>query len=78
MAELFGRADGLSRGRGGSMHLVDTAIRLLGGYGIVGGQVPLATGAAFAFAYRCGPAPDALAVMSLLGDATTNIGAVHE
>jgi pyruvate dehydrogenase E1 component alpha subunit len=44
MAELFGRADGLSRGRGGSMHLFDSQIRLMGGYGIVGGQIPLATG----------------------------------
>jgi pyruvate dehydrogenase E1 component alpha subunit len=78
MAELFGRADGLSRGRGGSMHLFDTAIRLLGGYGIVGGQIPLATGVAFALAYTTGPAPDAPAVMCLLGDATTNIGAFHE
>jgi pyruvate dehydrogenase E1 component alpha subunit len=78
MAELFGRTDGLSHGRGGSMHLFDTERRLLGGYGIVGGQIPLATGAAFALAYKGGPAPDAPAVMCLLGDATTNIGAFHE
>jgi len=78
MAELFGREAGLSRGRGGSMHLFDPQIRLMGGYGIVGGQIPLATGAAFAIAYRGGPAPDAPAVMCLLGDATTNIGAFHE
>ena len=78
MAELFGREDGLSRGRGGSMHLFDRDRNLLGGYGIVGGQIPLATGAAFALAYRGGPAPDAPAVMCLLGDATTNIGAFHE
>jgi pyruvate dehydrogenase E1 component alpha subunit len=78
MAELFGRVDGLSRGRGGSMHLFDPAIRLLGGYGIVGGQLPPATGAAFALAYRDGPGPDRPAVMCLLGDATTNIGAFHE
>ena len=78
MAELFGRTDGLSGGRGGSMHLFDMENRLLGGYGIVGGQIPLATGAAFALAYRGGPAPDAPAVMCLLGDATTNIGAFHE
>ena len=78
MAELFGREAGLSRGRGGSMHLFDPQIRLMGGYGIVGGQIPLATGAAFALAYRGGPAPDAPAVMCLLGDATTNIGAFHE
>ena len=78
MAELFGRADGLSHGRGGSMHLFDHQIRLLGGYGIVGGQIPLATGAAFAIAYQNAPGPDAPAVMCLLGDATTNIGAFHE
>ncbi|HLI38715.1 MAG TPA: pyruvate dehydrogenase (acetyl-transferring) E1 component subunit alpha [Streptosporangiaceae bacterium] len=78
MAELFGRADGLSRGRGGSMHLFDPGIRLLGGYGIVGGQLPPATGAALALAYRGGPGPDRPAVMCLLGDATTNIGAFHE
>jgi pyruvate dehydrogenase E1 component subunit alpha len=78
MAELFGRAGGLSRGRGGSMHLFDPQIRLLGGYGIVGGQIPPATGVAFALAYRGGPGPDSPAVMCLLGDATTNIGAFHE
>jgi pyruvate dehydrogenase E1 component alpha subunit len=78
MAELFGRVDGLSRGRGGSMHLFDPQIRLLGGYGIVGGQIPPATGVALALAYRGGPGPDSPAVMCLLGDATTNIGAFHE
>ncbi|MGH3190148.1 MAG: pyruvate dehydrogenase (acetyl-transferring) E1 component subunit alpha [Streptosporangiaceae bacterium] len=78
MAELFGRTGGLSRGRGGSMHLFDPEIRLLGGYGIVGGQLPPATGAALALAYRGGPGPDGPAVMCLLGDATTNIGAFHE
>ena len=78
MAELFGRTDGLSNGRGGSMHLFDTARRLLGGYGIVGGQIPLATGAAFAIAYKNTAGPEAPAVMCLLGDATTNTGAFHE
>jgi pyruvate dehydrogenase E1 component alpha subunit len=78
MAELFGRTGGLSRGRGGSMHLFDPGIGLLGGYGIVGAQIPPATGAAFALAYRGGPGPDAPAVMCLLGDATANIGAFHE
>ena len=78
MAELFGRTDGLSRGRGGSMHLFDPQIRLLGGYGIVGGQLPPATGAALALAYRGEPGPDSPAVLCLLGDATTNTGAFHE
>ena len=78
MAELFGRTDGLSNGRGGSMHLFDTDTRLLGGYGIVGGQIPLATGAALAITYSGDKGPDSPVVMCLLGDATTNIGAFHE
>ncbi len=78
MAELFGRASGLSGGRGGSMHMFDQEIRLFGGYGIVGAQMPVATGAALALAYRGGPGPGSPAVMCLLGDATTNIGAFHE
>lgn len=78
MAELFGRSTGVSGGWGGSMHLFDTEARLLGGYGIVGGQIPPATGAALALAYRSGPDPTAEAVMCLLGDGATNIGAFHE
>jgi pyruvate dehydrogenase E1 component alpha subunit len=74
MAELFGREGGVSRGRGGSMHLFDWEKRLLGGYGIVGGQVPLATGAALAIA-RQGRGDVTVCQM---GDATTNIGAFHE
>ncbi len=78
MAELFGRSTGVSSGWGGSMHLFDTKVRLMGGYGIVGGQVPLATGAALALTYRGDAGDDAEAVMCLLGDGTTNIGAFHE
>ena len=78
MAELFGRTAGVSGGRGGSMHLFDRKLRLLGGYGIVGGQIPPATGAALALTYRGAPGPDAEAVMCVLGDGTTNIGAFHE
>lgn len=78
MAELFGKATGVSGGRGGSMHLFDTKARLLGGYGIVGGQIPPATGAALALTYRGQPGPEAEAVMCLLGDGTTNIGSFHE
>jgi pyruvate dehydrogenase E1 component alpha subunit len=52
MAELFGKATGVTRGIGGSMHLVDAAHHFWGGYGIVGGHVPLGAGAAFAFRYR--------------------------
>ncbi|MDI3315196.1 MAG: pyruvate dehydrogenase (acetyl-transferring) E1 component subunit alpha [Mycobacterium sp.] len=78
MAELFGRATGLSGGRGGSMHLFDPEHRLLGGYAIVGGQIPPATGAALALAYRTDPGPACDAVMCVLGDGATNIGAFHE
>jgi len=78
MAELFGKTTGVSGGWGGSMHLFDTDRRLMGGYGIVGGQIPPATGAALALTYRGEPGPDAEAVMCVLGDGATNIGAFHE
>ncbi|HEV7666579.1 MAG TPA: pyruvate dehydrogenase (acetyl-transferring) E1 component subunit alpha [Chloroflexota bacterium] len=74
MAELFGREDGVSRGRGGSMHLFDIEKRFMGGYAIVGGQLPLATGAGLAIV-RKGEHDVAVCQM---GDATTNIGAFHE
>jgi pyruvate dehydrogenase E1 component subunit alpha len=74
MAELYGRTTGTSRGWGGSMHLFDSDARLLGGYGIVGGQLPIATGAALAIDYRDGDD----VVMCQMGDGTTNIGAFHE
>ncbi|HEV7934621.1 MAG TPA: pyruvate dehydrogenase (acetyl-transferring) E1 component subunit alpha [Actinomadura sp.] len=74
MAELYGRTTGVSKGWGGSMHLFDAKTRLLGGYGIVGGQLPLATGAALAVSYKGGDE----VVMCHMGDGTTNIGAFHE
>jgi pyruvate dehydrogenase E1 component alpha subunit len=74
MAELFGKETGVARGRGGSMHLFDAAARFMGGYGIVGGQIPLAVGAAFALDYQGRPG----VVVCQMGDATTNIGAWHE
>lgn len=74
MAELFGKETGVSRGRGGSMHLMDVKYRLMGGYAIVGGQLPLAVGAGLAITYR---GTDEV-VLCQMGDATTNIGAFHE
>ena len=78
MAELFGKATGVVGGYGGSMHMFDLELRTMGGYGIVGGQIPPATGAAFAINYRTKAGKNAEAVMCILGDATTNIGAFHE
>jgi pyruvate dehydrogenase E1 component alpha subunit len=52
MAELFGRDDGVSHGRGGSMHMFDLDNRFMGGYGIVGGNLPLAAGMALASDYQ--------------------------
>lgn len=74
MAELFGKDTGCSRGRGGSMHLFDRERHFMGGYAIVGGQIPLATGAAFAIAYRGSQE----IVACQMGDGTTNTGAFHE
>src|SRR5437667_5760760 len=51
MAELFGRRDGLSKGKGGSMHLFDRQAGFLGGHAIVGGYIPIAAGVGFAIRY---------------------------
>lgn len=72
MAELYGKATGNAKGRGGSMHLY--ADRLLGGFGIVGGHVPLAIGAAFSLKYL---KQEGLAVC-FLGDGAVAQGALHE
>jgi pyruvate dehydrogenase E1 component alpha subunit len=74
MAELFGRIDGCAHGRGGSMHLLDVGRNFLGGWGIVGGQIPVATGVALSIARS----EDEHAVLCELGDGATNIGAWHE
>jgi pyruvate dehydrogenase E1 component alpha subunit len=74
MAELFGKETGTSRGRGGSMHLFDLERHFMGGYAIVGGQLPLATGAAFAVSYRGSHE----VVACQMGDGTTNAGSFHE
>ena len=74
MAELFGRAEGCSSGKGGSMHMFDVENNFLGGHGIVGAQLPLAAGAAFAAKYR---ETDQVS-MCFFGEAAVNIGAFHE
>src|SRR2546426_60779 len=74
MAELFGKATGLAKGKGGSMHLFDVARGFYGGYGIVGGHIPLATGAAFALRYQ---QADRIC-LCFLGDGAMNSGSFHE
>ncbi len=74
MAELFGKATGCSKGKGGSMHMFDKDLGFLGGHGIVGGQIPLATGAAFASMYQ---GKDQV-TLCFFGEAAVNQGAFHE
>jgi pyruvate dehydrogenase E1 component alpha subunit len=74
MAELFGRADGCSRGYGGSMHLFDAERRFLGGYAIVGETFPVAAGAAYWL--RLNGDPDV--VLCYFGDGAVNQGTFHE
>jgi pyruvate dehydrogenase E1 component alpha subunit len=74
MAELYGKASGCSAGKGGSMHLFDADVNFLGGHAIVGGQIPLATGVAFATKYK---GTDQV-TLSFFGEAAVNQGAFHE
>ena len=74
MAELFGRATGTSKGKGGSMHLFDAAKGFMGGHAIVAGQLPLAAGLALAQQYN---KTDALTIC-FFGDGSTNQGIYHE
>src|SRR3954453_17707841 len=74
MAELFGKRDGCSGGRGGSMHLFDLERRFMGGYGIVGGNLPLAAGLAFASSYR----GEDEVTLCMMGDGATNQGTFGE
>lgn len=74
MAELYGRADGCSKGMGGSMHLFDRSVNFMGGHGIVGSHLPLAAGVGYAIRYR----KQDRVCLCFLGDAAVNIGAFHE
>src|SRR5690242_15441082 len=74
MAELYGKATGCSHGKGGSMHMFDKNVSFLGGHAIVGGQIPLATGVAFAAKYQ---ETDRVA-LCFFGEAAVNQGAFHE
>ncbi len=74
MAEMFGKITGCSKGKGGSMHLFDVERHMLGGNGIVGAQIPMAAGAAFASAYR----KDGGVALCYFGDGAIHQGAFHE
>src|SRR5438105_4255762 len=74
MAELFGRRDGLSKGKGGSMHLFDKTVNFLGGHAIVGSHLPLAAGVGFSIKYQGG---DQVCVC-YFGDGAVPEGEFHE
>jgi pyruvate dehydrogenase E1 component alpha subunit len=74
MAELFGKATGCSKGKGGSMHLFDAEKNFMGGYAIVGGQLPLATGLALASQYN----EEDRVTLCFLGDGAVQEGEFHE
>ncbi len=74
MAELYGRATGCSGGKGGSMQMYSAEHNFLGGWGIVGGQLPLATGVAWAIRYR----GEDRVIQCYMGEAAVNQGAFHE
>jgi pyruvate dehydrogenase E1 component alpha subunit len=74
MAELFGRVDGCSKGHGGSMHMFDAARRFMGGYGIVGGNLPIAAGIALACDQRGGEE----VTLCTFGDGASNQGTFGE
>lgn len=74
MAELYGRSDGCSKGKGGSMHLYSKEHNFMGGWGIVGGQVPLGLGLGWAAKYR---GEDRVCIC-FMGEAAVNQGSFHE
>jgi pyruvate dehydrogenase E1 component alpha subunit len=74
MAELYGKITGCSKGKGGSMHYFAPDLNYWGGHGIVGGQIPLGTGLAYALKYQNKKG----AAMAFMGDGAVNQGAVHE
>ncbi|MGD8278667.1 MAG: pyruvate dehydrogenase (acetyl-transferring) E1 component subunit alpha, partial [Gemmatimonadota bacterium] len=74
MAELYGRSTGCSKGKGGSMHMFSREHGFLGGWGIVGGQMPLATGIGWSIKYR----DEDKVCLCFMGEAAVNQGAFHE
>lgn len=75
LAELMGKATGVSKGKGGSMHMFDTEKHFWGGHGIVGGNIPLGTGMAFSMKYR---GETDRATLTFFGDGASDNGALSE
>lgn len=81
MAEMFGKVGGCAKGKGGSMHMFDRANNLFGGHGIVGAQIPLGVGLAFAAKYQdevVNAGRSSRVALAFLGDGALNQGAFHE
>lgn len=74
MAEMYGKATGCVKGKGGSMHMFDSSVNMVGGHGIVGGQIPLGTGIGFAIKYR----EEDKVCVCMMGDGAVRQGAFHE
>ena len=74
MAELFGKATGISKGKGGSMHMFDKEKHFFGGHGIVGNQIPMGAGIAFSEKYK----KTGNVCLTFFGDGALRIGAFHE
>lgn len=74
MAELYGKETGVSKGKGGSMHMFDKENHFFGGHGIVGGQIPLGAGIAFSEQYK---GTDNICI-TYMGDGAVRQGAFHE
>lgn len=74
MAEFYGKTTGLSKGKGGSMHMFDVSKHIYGGHGIVGGQIPLGAGLAFADKYK----GNNFVTLCSMGDGAIRQGALHE
>jgi pyruvate dehydrogenase E1 component alpha subunit len=78
MAEIYGKSTGVSRGKGGSMHLFDKAVGFAGGYGIVGGNVPLTVGLGWALKHKKDLKDAHSICYCFLGDGSMNAGGFHE
>lgn len=78
IGELFGKANGVTKGKGGSMHMYSKENNFFGGHGIVGAQVPVGTGLAFAHKYNSTPGQPMNCAIACYGDGAANQGQIWE